>query len=83
MLTYILSPSLHLYLHFMFQNKFINLLEREKFDEFEEELKKLDLESIKDDTEYINQPIDGEFNILQLAVKRDLENHVAKLLKGM
>ena len=68
------------------QVKFLNLLERERLDEFGEELEKL-CHELKEDTRsfrLISQTkIDGTFNMLQLAAKRGLEGHVEKLLAGM
>ena len=67
------------------QVKFLNLLERERVEEFGVELEKL-CNELKEDTQgyrLISQiKIDGTFNMLQLAVKRGLEGHVEKVLEG-
>ena len=72
--------------YFIPQVKFLNLLDRERVDEFGVELEKL-CNELKDDTHIYRLissiKIDGTFNMFQLAVKRGLEGHVEKVLEGM
>ena len=72
--------------YFIPQVKFLNLLDRERVDEFGVELEKL-CNELKDDTHIYRLissiKIDGTLNMFQLAVKRGLEGHVEKILEGM